>query len=201
MYEYFNGILAQKDPLYAILEVNGIAFYINIPLSTYEKLPVINSNLKLFIHHQQSEDAVRLYGFFTQSERQLFRLLMSISGVGPKLSMAVLSGLPVSRVISAIINGDINTLSTVPGLGKKSAARLVVELKDKISFIEGEDTGIINSTASETVLSAETALINLGYTKTEVRRTLNFLNESHEYDDVQKLIKEAIKLLYKKGNL
>jgi Holliday junction DNA helicase RuvA len=115
--------------------------------------------------------------------------------------MDVLSGLPVSRVISAIINGDINTLSTVPGLGKKSAARLVVELKDKISFIEGEDTGIINSTASETVLSAETALINLGYTKTEVRRTLNFLNESHEYDDVQKLIKEAIKLLYKKGNL
>ncbi|MDP8232673.1 MAG: Holliday junction branch migration protein RuvA [Candidatus Zophobacter franzmannii] len=201
MYEYINGVLIEKEITYAVVDANGVGYYIHIPLSTFEKLPQINETVKLFTHHLQAEDSQRLFGFLVPQERQLFRLLMTISGVGPKLSLAILSSLPVQRVVSAVMNSDDATLSTVSGLGKKTAARLIIELKDKISVIgTGEDVQFVGHN-SEILLSAETALINLGYSRIEVRRTLNKLTEQKEYSDVQKLIKDSIKLLYKKGML
>ncbi len=199
MYEYLRGILTVKEPEYAVVDVNGIGFYVSIPLSTFEKLPQINNETLLHIHYHQSQDSVRLFGFLEPSERKMFRLLLSTSGVGPKLALAVLSTLSVGRIVSSILEGDSKTISTVPGLGKKTAQKLIVELKDKVDTISGLEQSSDDSIHSEVFLSAETALVNLGYIKYEVRKSLKFLTEQKSYNDVEKLIKDAIKQLYRKG--
>ncbi len=199
MYEYLRGILAEKNPEYAVLDVNGIGFFVLIPVSTFEKLPQIKNKFKLHIHYHQSQDSVRLFGFADLNERRMFRLLLSTSGVGPKLAVAVLSTLPVARIVSSILEGDTKTISTVPGLGKKTAAKLIVELKDKVDSIHGLEQLPANVINNEVFLSAETALLNLGYMKHEARKALKTLTEQKEYEDVQVLIKDAIKQLYRKG--
>ena len=132
MIALLTGRLAFKAPTYLVLDVHGVGYEVFIPLSTYYGLPNLSESASLSVHTHVREDAIQLFGFLTSQEKDAFVLLTSVSGVGPKLALSVLSALPVSGLISAIQSGDVEKLTTVPGIGHKSASRLVLELKDKV---------------------------------------------------------------------
>ena len=131
MIALLTGRLAFKAPTHLALDVQGVGYEVFIPLSTYYNLPNLNDSISLSIHTHVREDAIQLFGFSTQQEKEAFVLLMTVSGIGPKSALGILSALPVSDLVSAIQSADVEKLETVPGIGKKSAGRLVLELKDK----------------------------------------------------------------------
>lgn len=199
MFNYLKGKLAEKTAVEAILDCNGIGYEINIPLSTYDKLPEIGDETKFYIHYAFSEmDGPKLYGFSTTLEKALFKMLISISKIGPKIGLAILSGLPTYDFINAIRQEDVYLLSTIPGIGKKSAERLIIELKDKINklSIEGASEELYGSNLF--IEEAETALLSLGYKQNEIRKTINSLMKNNSFASSEELIKEIIKTLYKK---
>ena len=133
MIALLTGRLAFKAPTHLALDVQGVGYEVFIPLSTYYNLPNVHENLTFSIHTHVREDAIQLFGFLTPQEKDAFVLLLSVSGIGPKSALSVLSALPVPDLVSAIQSGDVEKLETVPGIGKKSAGRLVLELKEKAS--------------------------------------------------------------------
>jgi Holliday junction DNA helicase RuvA len=136
MITFLNGRLTSALPTQAIIDVGGVGYEVLIPLSSYDKLPAPGQPVHLLTHLHVREDAHVLYGFMTAAERDLFRLLVNhVSGIGPKLSLAVLSGMTVSNFKSAVVNADIASLSKISGLGKKTAERIVLELKDKLGVV------------------------------------------------------------------
>ena len=145
MIALLTGRVAFKAPTQLTLDVQGVGYEVFIPLSTYYALPDLQDNVTLSIHTHVREDAIQLFGFLTAAEKESFLLLTAVSGIGPKLALSVLSTLPVPDLMSSIQAGDIEKLATVPGIGKKSAARIALELKEKASrfqsFSEGGDHG------------------------------------------------------------
>src|ERR1700741_2031894 len=136
MITFLDGKLAAALPTQAIVDVGGVGYEISIPLSSYDKLPPVGESLRILTHFHVREDAHLLYGFMTAAERDLFRLLVNnVSGIGPKLALAVLSGMSVERFKAAVVNADIASLSKISGLGKKTAERIVLELKDKLGVV------------------------------------------------------------------
>jgi Holliday junction DNA helicase RuvA len=135
MIAYLNGILEEKSPSMAIVDVAGVGYEVFIPLSTYDRLPATGEKCKLYTHHEVREDAQLLFGFATQEERSTFRLLTGVSGVGPKIALAVLSGTSIGDVQLSIAESNAKRLSSIKGIGKKMAERIVVELKDKVNPI------------------------------------------------------------------
>src|ERR1044072_2383220 len=136
MIAFLNGTLASALPTQAIVDVRGVGYEVFIPLSSYDKLPAPGQPVQILTHLHVREDAQILYGFMTAPERDLFRLLVNhVSGIGPKLALAVLSGMSVSNFKSAVVNADIASLSKISGLGKKTAERIVLELKDKLGVV------------------------------------------------------------------
>ena len=135
MITYVRGILAEKSPTRAVLEAAGIGYELLIPISTYEKLPREGSEAKLLAYHSVREDDETLFGFATANERELFVKLTGVSGVGPKIALAILSGASVGELALAIASGDAKRLATVKGVGKKTAAKICVDLKDKVDAL------------------------------------------------------------------
>lgn len=134
MITHLHGRLADASPSHAVIDVNGVGYEVLIPLSTFDRLPTLGSNLQILTHLVVREDAHTLFGFFTQAERDLFRLLIqTVSGIGPKIALAILSGLPVDAFRAAVMAQDVKALSAVSGVGRKTAERIVVELKDKMA--------------------------------------------------------------------
>ena len=169
MIGHIRGILLEKHPNEAIVDVGGVGYQVTIPISTFSKLPENGKEVRLRIHTHVREDAIALFGFLTLDEKHLFERLISVSGVGPKLGVTVLSGLPVSELVAAIRSGNLAQLTRVPGIGKKTAERLVVELRDKLDNLESGKAASPTMPAAtpmgqvdEDVLSA---LINLGCAK------------------------------------
>src|SRR5437762_9853250 len=135
MITFLDGRLVHVLPTQATVDVNGVGYEVLIPLSSYDKLPGANQPVEILTHLHVREDAQVLYGFMTAAERDLFRLLVNhVSGIGPKLALAVLSGMSVDRFKAAVVNADIASLSKISGLGKKTAERIVLELKDKLEI-------------------------------------------------------------------
>src|SRR5687767_5760119 len=135
MISFVHGTLLEAFPSHVTVEVNGIGYDVLIPLSTFEKLPVIGKGVKLLTHLTIREDAHLLYGFISAQERDLFRLLINtVSGIGPKIALNVLSGMSVTAFRGAVANGDIKSLSSISGVGKKTAERILVELRDKVGM-------------------------------------------------------------------
>lgn len=132
MYQYLQGTLAEKNPVAVVVDVNGVGFLLQISLSTFSALPALGDRVRLWTHFVVREDAQMLCGFFTEEERELFRMLISVSGIGPKSAMTVLSGVPVEELKRAIAQGSLHVLTAIPGIGKKTAERLVVELREKL---------------------------------------------------------------------
>jgi len=192
-----TGRLAFKAPSHITLDVQGVGYEVFIPLSTFYALPDLNESASLSIHTHLREDAIQLFGFLTTLEKDVFILLNGISGIGPKLALSVLSALSVPDLISAITAGDVDKLATVPGIGKKSAGRIALELKDKVERLHPATAKMPETPSGPSdrlVDDALSALINLGYRATEVREVLNRLARSRpEPLSLKDMIREALK--------
>ena len=194
-----TGRLAFKAPTYLILDVQGVGYEVFIPLSTYYGLPNLSDSISLSVHTHVREDAIQLFGFLTSREKEAFVLLTSVSGVGPKLALSVLSALPVSDLVSAIQSGDVEKLTTVPGIGNKSASRLVLELKDKVEKLH---PGLALASDSPrqgqdaTFDDALSALVNLGYRPQDAKEALKQVKQSNaESIALKDMIRECLKEL------
>jgi holliday junction DNA helicase RuvA len=201
MIAHLTGRLAFKAPTHLALDVHGVGYEVFIPLSTYYNLPNPDESLTLSIHTHVREDAIQLFGFSTHQEKDAFVLLLSVSGIGPKSALGILSALPVGDLASAIQSGDIEKLETVPGIGKKSAGRLVLELKDKLSKLHPGLTPAHDqiATGGDAVFDdALSALTNLGYRAVDARDALKTLRKSRAQPlSLQELIRETLKHLAK----
>lgn len=187
-----KGIVQSKKPEGVIIDVNGVGYHVCIPLRSLADIPEHGEPVFLFTYTHVREDALQLFGFLSEEERRIFTTLLGINGIGPKLGLAVLSGMPVQKLVEAINNEDVSLLSTIPGLGKKTAARLVLELKGKLPALDtrGETSSQTRSTAEDAI----SALVNLGYKKPLAEKAVerSARNGSGAIED---MIREALKYL------
>jgi Holliday junction DNA helicase RuvA len=199
MIALLTGRLAFKAPSHLALDVQGVGYEVFIPLSTYYNLPNVQDSLTLSIHTHVREDAIQLFGFSTPQEKEAFVLLLSVSGIGPKSALGILSALPVSDLVSAIQSGDVEKLETVPGIGKKSAGRLVLELKDKVTKLHPalvpSDAQLLKG-RDEQFDDALSALTNLGYRTSDAKEALKAAQQLRSGPlTLQELIRESLKKL------
>lgn len=195
MIGFLRGRVLEKRPNQVILEVQGVGYDVNIPLSTFYLLPDPPAEAQLHIHTHVREDALALYGFLTQGEKKVFEKLMSVSGIGPRLAVTILSGLEVQELVSAIRRNDLVKLTHIPGVGRKTAERIVLELRDKLAEAEAERAAAPSglSAVQEDVLSA---LLNLGYQRAAAERALSRAAEQADGTaPFDALLKRALQLL------
>jgi Holliday junction DNA helicase RuvA len=170
MIAHLRGKLIQKEPGQAIVEAGGVGYDVTISVPTFTALPSVGAEASLHIHTQVSEDQIALFGFLDREEKRLFERLITVSGVGPKLAIKMLSGLPIERAVQAIRAQDHAQLTRIPGVGKKLAERLVVELKDKLDdFAVAPVAASVKGAAVDDVLSA---LVNLGYQRVAAEKAI-----------------------------
>src|SRR5579864_4512205 len=164
MIALLRGLLLEKHPNQAIVETGGVGYDVTIPVSTFTHLPDAGAEVRLRIHTHVREDALALYGFLTADEKALFEKLISVSGIGPTAAVKILSGLPAPDLIRAIQRGEVERLVRVPGVGKKTAERLVLELRDKLPAVSGDEPATPAASASLTPIEQDvlSALLNLG---------------------------------------
>ena len=204
MIALLKGELEHKAPNLLVLDVNGVGYRVFIPLSTFYKLPPVKEKVRLEIYTHVREDCISLFGFFTKEERVLFGYLISVTKIGPKLALSILSGISSSDLKTAIVTSDIVTLSKIPGIGRKTAERLVYELREKIKVLPIEKNRAESGAAEESNQILDdviSALINLGYSKNEVEKfakdAFNNLIKHGEPASVETILKESLKMLGK----
>ena len=200
MIAFITGTILDKTPNSLIVEVQGIGYQIFIPLSTFYQLPEVKESAALHIHTHVREDALQLYGFLSLLEKDLFLLLLGISGVGPKVALGILSGMEPTELVQALRDGNVDRLRAIPGVGPKTAGRLVLELREKVNSLSlaGLQTAASPSTERDRVKEdALSALVNLGYSRNEAKRVIDQIaeEEADESDSVEGLIKKALKKL------
>ena len=197
MITFLDGKLISSLPTQAIVDVSGVGYEVFIPLSSYDKLPPPGQPIRILTHLAVREDAHVLYGFMTATERNLFRLLVNnVSGIGPKLALAVLSGMSVNSFKAAVVNSDVASLSKISGLGKKTAERIVLELKDKLGVAAAwEAASAIHAPTPEQEQANEAvlALIALGYKQIDAHKAVRELQEKGETQSAEELVKFALK--------
>ncbi len=197
MITFLDGKLVSALPTQAIVDVGVVCYEVFIPLASYDKLPAVGQPVRILTHLHVREDAHVLYGFMTPAERDLFRLLVNnVSGIGPKLALAVLSGMSVNNFKTAIVNSDIASLSKISGLGKKTAERIVLELKDKLGVAaawEAASTMHAPTPEQEQANEAVLALIALGYKQIDAHKAVRELQEEGEAKAAEDLVKLALK--------
>ena len=197
MITFLNGRLMSALPTQAIVDVNGIGYEVFIPLSSYDKLPGAGEPIHLLTHLAVREDAHVLYGFMTPAERDLFRLLVNnVSGIGPKLALAVLSGMSVNNFKAAVVNSDVVALAKISGLGKKTAERIILELKDKLGVAaawEAATAAHAPTPEQEQANEAVLALIALGYKQVDAHKAVRELQTRGEAKSAEELVKLALK--------
>lgn len=166
-----RGLLTDKRPNQVLVDVGGVGYQVQIPLSTFAELGALHGEVTLLIHTHLREDQIALYGFLTAREKQCFELLISASGVGPNLALKILSGMSLDELVPAIRKGDVVQLKRIPGVGQKTAERMVVELRDKLAAIQVVETG---KPAARPQVEADvaSALVNLGYDARAVEKTI-----------------------------
>ncbi|HKW86089.1 MAG TPA: Holliday junction branch migration protein RuvA [Nitrospiraceae bacterium] len=192
-----TGRLAAKAPSHITLEVQGVGYEVFIPLSTFYSLPDLNESASLKIYTHLRDDAIQLFGFLTAPEKDVFILLTGISGIGPKLALSVLSALSVPDLIAAVQASDVDKLATVPGIGKKSAGRIALELKDKVARLHPaavQTSDVISGPTDQLQEDALSALVNLGYRATEAKEVLKRIDYARPKPiTLRDLIREALK--------
>jgi Holliday junction DNA helicase RuvA len=193
MYAFISGKITEKSPTYVVIDNQGIGYCINITLNTFTAIGE-KDEVRLYVHEQILEDAHNLFGFFSAKERDLFELLISVSGVGCNTARLLLSSLTVNELTNAIANDDVKTIQAVKGIGVKTAQRIVIDLKDKLkkSDFQTEIFAAPNNTNKTEALSALTIL---GFSKTAVEKALDKLLKQMPDASVETLIKEALKIL------
>lgn len=198
MISHLNGILEHVAKTHVVVDVGQVGYHVNLPTSTLSRLPKIGGEVKLFTYQVVREDDLSLYGFLTREERNLFSLLLSVSGIGPKASLSILSAFPIGQLVTAITQGNADLLSSVPGIGKKTSQKLVIELKEKVAkayAVKPSDMSIGISGDAPVVSDAISALIALGYSPREARDTLLKSGIDLSSQSVEEIIKHALKNL------
>ena len=194
MIEYIKGKLVELTPTDAIVECNGIGYHMLISLQTFSSLEN-TEDVKVFVHHYLREDEELYYGFATKDERELFRLLISVSGIGAATARMMLSSLTSEEIRNAILAEDINRIKSIKGIGLKSAQRLILELKDKIAKGGGKETAIFPVKDNSIVEEAVTALVLLGFTKANVNKAVSAVIKENPDASLESIIKLALKKL------
>ena len=191
MITHLKGKLVEKSPTNVVIEVDGIGYWVNISLTTFSQIPD-NENIKLYTHLQIKEDSHSLYGFYSKKEREIFRLLISVSGVGTSTARTMLSSLDPQQVVEAISSNNVSIVQSVKGIGSKTAQRLIIELRDKILKIYDLDETYVNSnnTTREEALSA---LEVLGINKRSSERLVDNIIKENQDISVEEIIKETLK--------
>ncbi|HTY10980.1 MAG TPA: Holliday junction branch migration protein RuvA [Bacteroidota bacterium] len=196
MFSHLKGILSHKSPTEIVVDVNGVGYAVSIPLSTFEKLGEAGAAVTILTHTHVREDALQLFGFATELEREMFRLLISVSGIGPKIAQGILSGIQPGELQILIGQGNVSALTAIPGVGRKTAERLIVELRDKIAKGDAiPHTAGSPDAGHEIRAEALMALISLGYNRGSaekaIRAALQGLNG--KTPTIQELLKHALK--------
>jgi Holliday junction DNA helicase RuvA len=193
MIHHLKGQLVEKNPTYVVISCNGVGYMVNISLHTFSLLPD-SDNITLYTHLHIKEDAHTLYGFFQKSEREIFKLLISVSGVGTSTARTMLSSLEPNQVKEAIAHEDVATIQSVKGIGAKTAQRVILDLKDKILKVYGEDEVFVrqDNTIKEEALSA---LETLGFARKQATRVVDKIIKDSENPSVESIIKQALKNL------
>jgi Holliday junction DNA helicase RuvA len=199
MIAQLSGTLVQKSLLHCLIDVNGVGYLVFVPLSTSYDLPEPGLPVLLRIHMNVREDAITLYGFSTEVERDVFQMMISVTGIGPKLAIAILSGIPAEEWFHAVATEDLKRLTAIPGVGRKTAERMILELKDKVIKI-----GIDSSRQSPTSVpkterlkeDALSALINLGYKGITAKEIVDqIIRESDPLPSIDQVLKKALRVL------
>jgi Holliday junction DNA helicase RuvA len=196
MIALLRGILLEKHPNQAIVETGGVGYDVTIPVSTFTRLPEAGKEVRLRIHTHVREDALALYGFLTQDEKALFEKLIGVSGIGPTLAVKILSGLAAPDLINFIRRGEVERLVRIPGVGKKTAERMVLELRDKLPAVTGEEPG----TAAEAALSSVdqdvlSALLNLGCGRPQAEAAVRKAKSAGAAPEFEPLFRRALELV------
>ncbi len=184
-----RGILAYKSPPWLVIDVGGVGYELEAPMSTFYDLPEVGREVTLFTHYAQKEDSVSLYGFLRDSERRLFRDVQKVSGIGAKIALAVLSGVSVDEFARLVQTSDVTALTRIPGIGKKTAERMVVELRDRAANLGGAPTGS-SPLPQDPQSEAVSALQQLGYKPAEAVRMAR--EATANGDDVATIIRKAL---------
>lgn len=195
MYAYLKGILIEAQPTYVILEAQQIGFQIAIPTHTYGRLPPLGHTIKLFTAFIIRENSQSLYGFLTHAEKQLFEALLDVSGIGPKLSLSLCGHLPPEELLAAIARNDIPLITKVPGIGKKTAERLILDLRDKTTALLAHVPSDfqIATFADQRAADALSALLHLGYTQAAAQKALKKTLQDNPDQPLGDLITSALK--------
>lgn len=200
MIAWLSGKLRHKATDYLIIDVSGVGYQVAVPLSTYLGIPDDGEVVSLHIHTHVREDALSLFGFLTEAEKNMFLLLMGVSGIGSKLALAILSSLSVPDLSHAIQASDDSRLRLIPGIGKKTAARMVLELKDKMKLIMPAVQAPLSGPAvvSDDIEDVTSALVNLGYRRPQAEETVRKIRHARPDLGVEELIREALQMLLKR---
>jgi holliday junction DNA helicase RuvA len=197
-----KGIVIEKQAPELLLDVNGVGYDVLAPMSTFYRLPGLGDPIVLHTHFVVREDAQQLYGFYDKQERALFRALIKVNGVGPKLALTILSGIEADDFVASVHRGDSDALVRLPGVGKKTAERLIIEMKDRLKdwqLGEGTNNPVsmpVAASANQLVADAESALVALGYKPTEAAKAIAKLPD--EYDNSEDMIRAALKAMVNK---
>lgn len=189
-----KGTLIHKQPPWLVIDVHGVGYELEAPMSTFYDLPELGREVSLFIHYAQKEDSVSLYGFLRESERRLFRDVQKVTGIGARIALAVLSGISVEEFARLVRSGDVAALTRVPGIGKKTAERMVIELRDR-AFDPGVAAAVLagrgGAVPADPLAEALAALQQLGYKPAEAARLAEKVRE--DGDDAEAIIRKALK--------
>lgn len=195
MYEYISGNVSELTPSYIVLDNNGIGYFINISLTSYDELNG-KKEAKLYIYQVLREDTNEFFGFTSKNEREIFKLLISVSGIGANTARLMLSSLKPKEIVTAILEKDVQKIKTIKGIGQKTAERVIVDLRDKVSKIEiGESLGSIFSQKNENLQEALSALVMLGFNKKNAEEQLNKILKISPDSTVEMLVKNGIKAM------
>ena len=195
MITYIRGVLSEKEPTRAVVEAAGVGYELLVPLSTYEKLPRAGSEVKLLAYHCVREDDEILFGFATDNEKAMFAKLTSVSGVGPKIALAILSGSSIAELSMSIAGGDFKRISAIKGVGKKTAEKICVELKDKVGefAFSGRGADGADAVATQVARDAVAALRALGFNEeTSSKMVADVLAKKPEVNSVEQIIKMSL---------
>jgi Holliday junction DNA helicase RuvA len=199
MITFLEGTLMEAFPTHVVVAVQGVGYHVFIPLSSYDRLPAVGAPLKILTHLQVREDAHILFGFMSAAERDLFRLLVNhVSGIGPKTALDVLSGISVVNFKAAVVSGDAALLARTKGIGKKTAERIIVELKDKVGVAAAWEaaSAVHAPSPQETRINdAVLALISLGYKQVDAHKAVKSASEKAPPQGTEELVRAALKLL------
>ena len=193
MYDYIKGTLEELSPAEAVVECHGIGFKLQISLNTYDRLQG-QKEVRLYVHHHLREDEETLYGFCDKEERRIFALLIGVSGIGPNTARMMLSSLTADEVSTAIASGDVNRIKGVKGIGLKTAQKVIIELKDKISR-GGAELDLSGGSSAANTSEACAALVMLGFTKNAVEKTVASIVKKEPGLSLEDIIKKALKML------